>query len=200
MTGDIRSDRRCRLRPLTRDRLDEDQADLWDRLLESRSGEIDLHHPDGSLVGPFNAFVHVPRLGRRLLSLGGSLRFRTSIERRLTEVVICTVGAHWHSNFEFWAHAPMAVEHGVGVSVVEALASGVEPVFERDDERIVHAVTTQLLHDRRVDEATFVAAEALLGEQGLVELAELIGYYCLISMTLNLFEVPLPDGDEPVWP
>jgi 4-carboxymuconolactone decarboxylase len=200
MTGDITGDRRCRLRPLTRDGLDEDQADLWDRLLESRSGEIDLHHPDGSLVGPFNAFVHVPRLGRRLLSLGGSLRYRTSIERRLTEIVICTVGAHWRSNFEFWAHAPMAAEHGVDAAVVEALRSGVEPTFERDDERIVHEVTTQLLHDRRVDEVTFAAAETLLGEQGLVELAELIGYYCLISMTLNLFEVPLPDGDEPVWP
>jgi 4-carboxymuconolactone decarboxylase len=63
----------------------------------------------------------------------------------------------------------------------------------------VHAVAHQLLVDRRVDDATFAAAEALLGETGMVELAALVGYYCTISMILNLFEVPLPAGSAPIW-
>ena len=189
----------ARLRSLTRPELSDEQAELWDGITESRGGGIDLFGPDGGLVGPFNAFVHVPQIGRRLSSLGGFLRFKTSIERRLTEVAICTVGAHWRSEFEFWAHAPMAIEFGVSESVVEALRSGEAPVFERDDERIVHAVTSQLLNDRRVDGATFAAAETLLGESGMVELAALVGYYCLISTTLNLFEVALPPGEVNSW-
>jgi 4-carboxymuconolactone decarboxylase len=64
---------------------------------------------------------------------------------------------------------------------------------------VVHEIATQLLNDRRVDDVTHAAGEALLGESGLVELVTLIGYYCLISMTLNLFEVPLPADVAPIW-
>jgi len=188
-----------RLRNLTRAELSDEQAELWDGLVDSRGGGVSLFDEQGGLVGPFNAFVHQPEIGRRLSSLGGLLRFRISIDRRLSEVAICTVGSHWHSEFEFWAHAPMALEHGVSESVIDALRSGRPPEFERDDERLVHAVTSQLLHDRRVDDATFAEGEALLGETGMVELAALVGYYCLISMVLNLFEIPLPAGEQTVW-
>jgi 4-carboxymuconolactone decarboxylase len=189
-----------RLSFLTRDRLDEDQAGVWDSLVESRGGGVDLFDPSGALVGPFNSWVHAPRIGRRLSSLGALLRFRTSLDRRLSEIAICTVGAHWHAEFEFWAHAPMAVEHGVAETVIDALRAGEPPVFEREDERIVHSVVEQLLVHRRVDDATYRAAAELLGEQGLVELVSTVGYYCLVSLTLNLFEVALPDGATPNWP
>lgn len=188
-----------RLRRLTRTDLSEPQTALWDSITDSRGAGVQLVE-DGSLLGPFNAFVHVPEIGRRLSSLGALLRFRTSIERRLSEVAICTVGAHWRSEFEFWAHAPMAIDEGVDPAVLDALRAGRMPTFEHDDERVVHAVTHQLLVDRRVDAATFEAGEALLGETGMVELAALVGYYCTISMILNVFEVPLPAGSAPIWP
>lgn len=189
-----------RLTFLTRDELDEEQAGVWDSLVESRGGGVDLFGPHGGLVGPFNAWIHAPRIGRRLSSLGAHLRFGTSLERRLSELAICTVGAHWHAEFEFWAHARMAIEHGLGESVIGALRAGTIPEFERDDERVVHAVVHQLLDDRRVDDTTYAAAEQLLGEQGLVELASTVGYYCMISMTLNLFDVALPEGEPKNWP
>lgn len=189
-----------RLRSLTPDELDDEQAKLWDGIVSHRGAGVESTAPGGGLVGPFNAFVHVPAIGRRLTALGGYLRFETLIERRLTEVAICTVGAHWRSEFEFWAHAPMAIEHGVSADVIDALRSGRPPVFERDDERVVHAVTSQLLNDGRVGGADYAVAAELLGERGMVELAALVGYYCLISMTLNLFEVALPEGERLAWP
>ncbi len=190
-----------RLRSINRAELSGDQTELWDTIIDSRGGgDLELLNEEGGLVGPFNAFVHSPKIGKRLTSLGGLLRFRTTIERRLSEVAICTVGAHWHSEFEFWAHAPMALEHGVAASVIDALREGRPPEFEHDDERVVHAVTSQLLNNRRVAAATFSEGEALLGETGMVELAALVGYYCLISMVLNLFEVPLAPGETPAWP
>jgi 4-carboxymuconolactone decarboxylase len=188
-----------RLRPITRDELTDEQARLWDGITANRGAGIESTDAAGGLIGPFNAFVHVPEVGRRLTALGGYLRFDSSIERRLTEVAICTVGAHWRSEFEFWAHAPMALEHGVSATVVDALREGRRPEFEREDERIVHAVTSKLLVERRVDDETYAAAAALLGDRGMVELAALVGYYCLVSMTLNLFEVPLPAGEQPIW-
>ena len=189
-----------RLSALTRADLDDEQAAIWDSLLDNRGGGLELVGPDGAMVGPFNAFVHAPKIGKRLSSLGALVRFRTSIERRLSEVAICTVGAHWHAEFEFWAHAPMAIEHGVDPSVIDALRAGRVPDFERDDERIVYEVVSQLFDRHRVDAETYAAAEELLGEVGLVELVSTVGYYCLISLTLNLFEVPLPEGEHPSWP
>lgn len=180
--------------------LSDDQQELWDGLTASRGSGLELTDEDGHLIGPFNAWLHVPKIGRRLSSLGAHLRFKTSIDRRLGEVAICTVGAHWHAEFEFFAHAPMALEHGVDPSVIEALRAGEVPSFDRDDEQIVYEVARQLLTDRRVTNATYASAESLLGETGMVELVTLIGYYCLISMMLNLFEVPLPEGEEPSWP
>jgi 4-carboxymuconolactone decarboxylase len=156
--------------------------------------------PDGGLIGPFNAFVHAPKVGTRLSSLGGLLRFRTSIERRLSEVAICTVGAHFRAEFEFFAHAPMAIEHGVSPEVIDAMRAGETPDFDRDDERIVYEVVDQLLNDHRVDDDLYAAAVEVLGEQGMVELAATAGYYCLISMTLNLFDVALPRDAELNWP
>ena len=183
---------------LQRDDLDEVQTEVWDGLTESRGTSLDA--PGGGLMGPFNAFVHAPKIGRRLSSLGGHLRFALSFERRLGEVAICTVGAHWKANFEFYAHGPMAIEHGVDPSVVDALRDGRTPDFERDDERTVHAVASQLLETKRVDAETYATAVELLGEQGMVELVSLVGYYCLISTILNTFEVPLPPGEDLIWP
>lgn len=185
---------------LSESELSDEQRELWDGLTETRGGGVGLVDANGHLIGPFNAWLHVPKIGRRLSSLGAHLRFGTSIERRLGEVAICTVGAHWRSEFEFWAHAPMALGHGVDESVIDAMREGRVPAFDRPDERVVHSVATQLLHDRRVDDATYAAATSLLGDDGMVELVALIGYYCLISMLLNLFDVPLPPGEALSWP
>jgi 4-carboxymuconolactone decarboxylase len=45
-----------------------------------------------------------------------------------------------------------------------------------------------------VTPATYARAVALLGEAAVVELVGILGYYTLISMTINAFEVPLPAG------
>ncbi len=155
--------------------------------------------PDGGLIGPFNAMVTAPKIGVHQTRLGAELRFGTSIERRLTEVAICTVGAHWKSEFEFWAHARMAVDHGVSPNVVDALANGRPPEFDQTDEATVHMVTKQLLESGRVDDESYAEAAELLGPMGMVELVSLIGYYCMISLTLNLFEIPLPEGETAIW-
>ena len=189
-----------RLTQLTRDQLDETGRALWDDLVDTRGGSMQMVGDDGALVGPFNAFVHAPELGKRLSSLGVHLRFGVSLERRLIELAICTVGAHYHAEFEFWAHARMAIDNGVTPDVIDMLRSGGRPDFEREDERVVHAVVTQSLVDHRVSDEVYTEARELLGEQALVELISVAGYYCLASLLLNLFDVPLPDGVEPAWP
>ncbi len=187
-----------RLPYLRRDDLDPDRRQVWDSVVGSR-GDL-LINEQGGLAGPFNAFVQAPDVGRHLTALGRVLRFETSIERRLSEVAIITVGATWKAEFEWWAHSRMARKHGVPDAVVDAIGRGEDPPFEAADERAVYAVARQLTESGQVDQQTYDAAQRLLGDAGVVELVSLCGYYTLISFLLNAFTVPLPPGAAPTWP
>jgi 4-carboxymuconolactone decarboxylase len=186
-----------RLPYLRYDELDADGQKVWDGLVGSRGSY--LVNEQGGLIGPFNAFVHAPGTGRRLSGLGATLRFETSIERRLSEVAIITVGAFWKAEFEWHAHSRMAREFGVPDAVVDAIGRGEEPPFERDDEAVMYGAARELVTAGRLAPATFEAARTLLGDAGVVELVSLCGYYSLISFLLNSLEVPLPDGAAPLW-
>jgi 4-carboxymuconolactone decarboxylase len=187
-----------RLPDLRRDQLDSSGQEVWDLVIGTRGSQ--LVTPDGSLIGPFNAFVHAPDVGRHLAALGAALRFGTSIERRLTEVAIITVGARWKAEFEWWAHARMAREHGVPDVVVDAIGRGDEPPFAAGDERVVYTFARQLALTGQVSPEGYAAARQLLGDAGLVELVSLCGYYTLISYLLNAFAVAAPPGAKLMWP
>jgi 4-carboxymuconolactone decarboxylase len=186
-----------RLPPLDRAALDDRGAAVWDTVAGTRGPE--MVDGDGHLIGPFNAFAHAPGVGARLAELGTELRRNTSIDRRLLEVAIITVGARWRAEFEWWAHARMAREQGVADEVVDAIGDGTTPPFARDDERVVHAAAAMMADVGRLDDATYDAAHRLLGDVGMVELTALCGYYSLISFLLNTFEVPLPPGQPARW-
>jgi 4-carboxymuconolactone decarboxylase len=186
-----------RLPYLRRDELDADGQNVWDGIVGTRGGQ--LVNADGGLSGPFNAFVHAPDVGQHLTSLGAVVRFGTSIERRLSEVAIITVGARWKAEFEWWAHAGMARRHGVPDAVVDAIGRGEDPPFAAADERAVYAVAWQLTRTGQLSQDAYDAAQRLLGDAGVVELVSLCGYYTLISFLLNAFSVPLPPGAAPQW-
>jgi 4-carboxymuconolactone decarboxylase len=185
-----------KLPPLRRDELSPDGQELWDSIVEGRGKQ--LITAEGGLAGPFNAFVTAPETGWRLSALGQQIRFGTTLERRLSELAIITVGVRWHAEFEWWAHARMAREHGVSDAIVDAIGRGEEPPITADDERAIYAVAYQLSRDGRLDADVYADAHLLLGDAGMVELVSLCGYYTLISFLLNAFAVP--PGAKPRWP
>jgi len=187
-----------RLPPLRYEQLSPDARAVWEAITGSRGGQLTA--ADGSLIGPFNAFVHAPDVGRCLSDLGAVLRFGTSFERRLSELAIITVASRWKAEFEWWAHARMAREHGVADAVVDAIGNGAEPPLAADDERAVYTVARELAVTGQVSDEAYAAARDLLGDAGMVELVSLCGYYTLVSYLLNAFRVTLPPGAEPRWP
>lgn len=150
-------------------------------------------------MGPFNAFVHVPRIGIHLTHLGKALRFESSLDARTLELVVLTVGSHWRSEFEWWAHTRLAQAAGISEEVIDAISRDEEPPVVSTDERAVQSFARELLKSGRVDERVYRDAHAVVGDQGLVEIVSLCGYYTLISFILNAFEVPLPPGADPRW-
>lgn len=186
-----------RLRKLHQDELGPAAKQVWTQIIASR-GDSALDG-SGGLAGPFNAFVHAPGVGGRVSELGAAVRFGTSIEGRLAELAIITVAAHWHAEFEWWAHARMAREQGLAAEVVDAIGAGDEPPLTAEDERTVYTVATQLCRAGQISQQSYDAAHALLGDEGMVELVALCGYYTLISYLLNAFTVALPEGVSPRW-
>jgi 4-carboxymuconolactone decarboxylase len=187
-----------RLPPRPRAQLDEAGQELWDQLVASRGDQ--LVGAEGGLLGPFNAWVHAPAVGSRLAGLGAALRYDISLDRNLIELAILTVGAHFRSEFEWWAHSRMARRHGVAEEVISALAAGDEPVFEEEKQLVVHQVASELVTTGRLSETTHTVARSRLGDVQLVELVTLCGYYTLVSLTLNAFDVSLPPGAARQWP
>ena len=189
-----------RLRPLRQEDLDDAQRRTYDTLTGGARGPASrLTGEDGGLVGPFNAMLHAPGPGQKVAELGEQLRFHTSIEDRLKEVAIITVGAHWKADFEWWAHARFARQAGVADETIDSIGRGERPSSAKDDEAVIHRFARALVTEGRVDDGLYREAQGILGEQGVVELVLLIGYYCLVSLTLNAFEVPVPGGAEMPW-
>jgi 4-carboxymuconolactone decarboxylase len=187
-----------RLPELRRDQLSAAGQAVWDLLVETRGSHVVT--AQGSLRGPFNAFVQAPDVGGPLASLGAVLRFGTSFGHRLTELAIITVAAGWQAEYEWMAHARLAREAGVSDTVVDAIGRREDPPFTGEDEQIVYSAARQLAADGHLSQAAYDAAHDLLGDAGVVELVALCGYYTTISFMLNAFGVPLPPGAQPMWP
>ena len=149
--------------------------------------------PRGSmgLVGPFGIWVRSPTIGQMVQSLGATVRFETSLAEDVKEVAICAVGTHYHAKFEFAAHQRLARQAGVSEAVIEALRLGTDPQFDSPTLSASYRIARRLLNDHRLDDETYSVGIDVFGENGLIELVNVIGYYCLVSLTLNAFEVPI---------
>jgi 4-carboxymuconolactone decarboxylase len=155
--------------------------------------------PRGGLRGPFEAWLRSPLLADRAQRLGEYCRFHNSLPRDLSELAILLTGKHWKAQFEFWAHARLAREAGLADDIIEAIRTGQPPPFHREAETVVYDFVTEYFETNRVSDANYQRAIAEFGEQGVVDLVGLVGYYGLVSMTLNVFETPLPPGEaEPL--
>ena len=82
---------------------------------------------------------------------------------------------------------------------IEAIRTGGTPSFTAPDEALVYRIVSDLQKTQRLSDASFAAAIETLGEQGLVEVIAIIGYYTAVGNALNVFEVALPAGTAPYF-
>lgn len=148
---------------------------------------------DGALGGPFDAWLLNPELATRLRDLGVFLWDGTSLDRSLVELAISITGRQWESNFEWAAHAPRAVQHGIPQSVIDDLLAGRRPQGTPEQE-LIYDVCTAIAIGHRLPMPLYRQAVATFGERGLVELMAIAGYYTLVCMILNAFEVQVRAG------
>jgi 4-carboxymuconolactone decarboxylase len=144
--------------------------------------------------GPFNAWMRSPELGTRLQAVGEYVRFKTSMPQRLNELAILITAREWTSQYEWYAHHALAMKAGLDPAIADDIAAGKRPAAMKDDEAAVYDFCIELHRAKKVSDASFQRVKALLGEQGVIELIGVSGYYTAVSMTLNVAQVPVPDG------
>jgi 4-carboxymuconolactone decarboxylase len=175
--------------PSTRDDLvDDAQREVWDRVVSG---------PRGRVVGPLRAAIHAPDLARAWSALGESLRFGTSLGKRLSELAIIVTGRRWSAQVEWTVHAEAAANAGVEGDIIAAIRDGAPPHFAQPDDALIYDYTRLLLRDGTVPAALHAQVTQRFGVKGVVELTALVGYYSMVAMTLNAHAIPLPDNAAP---
>jgi 4-carboxymuconolactone decarboxylase len=155
--------------------------------------------PRGGVRGPFGPLLRSPELTDRVQKLGEYLRFNSSLPARLNEFAILINARFWDSKYEWYAHRPLAIKGGLAESIADDLAQNKRPANMKPDEELVYEFCMVLHRRHFVDDALFKRAVAMLGEPGVIDLVAVSGYYTLVSMVLNVAEVPLPAGEKSPW-
>lgn len=152
--------------------------------------------PRGRVRGPLAVWLNRPAMAEPAQALGQYCRYDSSLSPRLSELGILCLAKWWGSEFEWWAHKPIALKAGVAPAVVDALRDGRPVPFVEQDEALVHEFLQTLHTERRINDELYARALAMFGQDAVIDLVALAGYYTLISMTLNVFEIDLPQGER----
>jgi 4-carboxymuconolactone decarboxylase len=150
----------------------------------------------GRMPAPLAAWLESPVLAARAQKLGEFVRYETSLPPRLSELAILTVARHWTAQFEWSAHKAEALKGGLAPEIIEEIAQRRRPRFNNSDEEVVYDFSMSLHETHAVPEALYQKAVESIALKGVVELVGILGYYSLISMTLNTFEIEPEGGPE----
>ena len=177
--------------PIPADEMTSAQREVAQELVAGRRGAV---------YGPFVPALRSPELTRRLQKVGEYLRYEPALPPKLREMAIILVAREWTQDFEWDVHAPLAEREGLGADVIAAIADGRRPIHAAADEALLYEFFMELQRRRSVSDQTYEAAVSAFGEQGVVDLVALIGYYTTLAMLMNIARTPLPEGKTAVLP
>jgi 4-carboxymuconolactone decarboxylase len=162
---------------------------------EQRKVTAELTASRGSIRGPFSATMRCPELMDRLQKLGACIRFELGLDMRINRMASLMVARHWTNQYEWHAGIPFALKAGVKPHIIDAIGEGRRPSNMAADEAALYEFLTELFTHKSVCDITYEMAVTQFGEQGIVELLALVGYYAMNAMIMNVSRTPVRDGD-----
>jgi len=169
-----------RLKNLTYNEMNEAQKKIHDDI---SSG------PRGSVRGPLAVWMHRAGLADKAQSLGAYCRYYTSLEPKLSEFAICLIARVWGAGYEWKVHSKIAIEKGVPQEIINAIEKGKKPSNMDSEQSVIYDFTMRLHKDKKVSDEVYENTINILGKDRIVDLVGILGYYTLISMTINVFGV-----------
>ncbi len=160
----------------------------------AESAGFKAKRPDGRLLGPFNPILLSPEIATSFLALQAAEQQHTTLNDRVRQVVILTVGAVWGADYERYAHAAVAQNAGLSEQAIRALCGGQDPAPTlTDHEQLAQRFTWRLTAKHHIDDGLYAQAVAAFGERGIMDLLFLAGCYDTVSSLLNAFNIPVPE-------
>jgi 4-carboxymuconolactone decarboxylase len=144
--------------------------------------------------GPFVPLIRSPEVMLRAKAMGDHLRFKSTLAPRLSEMIILITAREWTQQYEWVAHHDIAIKAGLRKEITDAIADGRRPVGMADDEEAAYDMSIEILRTKRVSDAAWNRAVAKFGEQGVIDLLGINGYYTFLAMTMNAARTGLPAG------
>ena len=181
-----------RMPPIPKERWTETQATAADEFTRMRGQQV---------FGPFALMLRSPEVMLRAAAMGDYMRYRTSLPPALNEFIILLTARHWSQQFEWYVHRPAALKAGLSETIVNAVAKNRRPDAMSSDEATVYEFITELFRLQRVSDATFARARERFGENGVIDMVGVAGYYSFLSMMMNTAQTAVPtDSDVPPLP
>jgi|SRR5579864_9330845 len=178
------------------DRMPPIPADKWTDAQKKAAEEI-TSGPRKELVGPFIPLLRSPEYMSRLQKVGEYLRYKTNLGSNISEFIILLIGRHWTQQFEWYSHEALALKAGIKPETIKAISEGQRPAGMTADEEMIFEYVTELLLHQSVSDHSYGRVVNRFGEQGVIDITGLCGYYTLLGMLMNVTRTPLPPGIAP---
>lgn len=171
-----------RMPEIPADKLTDAQKKALDQFISKRGGPL--------VRGPFLALLRSPDVMTPAEILGEYLQFKTVLPPKLREFVILITARQWTQDTEWNSHVAIAQKDGLSPEITKQLAAGQRPTGMADDEAAVYDFCDELHRNHSVSDGTYAKALAKFGEQGVVDIISVNGYYTWFAMTMNSVRTP----------
>lgn len=187
-----------RLPLLKKDQLDDSQKALYDDMksgIETSFKGFTAIDSDGELIGPWNPWIRFPQFGGPAWNLVKALASNPKLPKPVREIAILATGARFHAAYEIYAHVLVGEARGLSDDKIATIVAGQRPVDLTREEGIAYDMASAVVAGT-VPAITYKRTVDAFGEEAAAELIYLVGLYCMVSTTLNGFNVPLPEGED----
>src|ERR1700733_12158310 len=175
-----------------------EQKPLYDdmrRGIASNFNAFKVEREDGALMGPWNPWLHEPRIGKAIWDLTLAMTANASLPDNVRQIAILVVGARFDAAYEIYAHIAVAEKEAMKPERLATLVANLKPNDLSPEENVAFDFTYALVRGGTLPEPIYSLAVKTFGQHGTNELIYLVGLYCLVSTTLNGFNVPVPERE-----
>jgi alkylhydroperoxidase family enzyme len=178
--------------------LTSEQKPLYDdmrRGIASNFNAFKVQREDGALMGPWNPWLHEPQIGKAIWDLTLAMTASASLPDNVRQIVILVVGARFDAAYEIYAHIAVAEREGMREQRLATLVANLKPNDLSPEESVAFDFAYALVRGGTLPEPLYRLAVETFGQHSTNEMIYLVGLYCLVSTTLNGFNVPVPERE-----
>ena len=177
------------------------REDLDDR---GKKSYDDIVSPNNStlagLRGPAGILLNDSKLAELERALNQYLCYGSGLTGRVRELAILVTAREAHSQFEWAAHEPQALQEGLDQKTIDIVKYGRSSKGIPEMDAVVIELGRQMFGQKKVDSETYASALKLFGPRGLVDLVALMGNYYGTAALLSTFDMQLRPGQKPPLP